>query len=129
MSSQTVQIDVLRRASDARGFVFEPLDASGLQAQRNVHVVLTAPQQIRGNHYHLHGDEVSAVVGPARVRYRDGDVLKTIDVPAEEVWRFCFPPRVTHAFQNTGASPMVIVSFNSLAHDPAAADVVRDVIL
>jgi dTDP-4-dehydrorhamnose 3,5-epimerase-like enzyme len=124
-----VMIEQLRRVVDARGQVFEPLDALGLNAQRNVHVVTTSPEQIRGNHFHHNGTEVSAVVGPARVRYRVGEETTTVDVPADEVWRFVFPPRVTHAFQNTGTEPMLIVSFNTETHDPLRPDTTRDVIL
>lgn len=126
---QKVTIEQLRRAADARGQVFEPLEAPGLSTQRNVHVVTTQPQQIRGNHYHRTGTEVTAVIGPARVRYREGSDLMTVDVPADEAWRFVFPPGVTHAFQNTGAGVMLIVSFNTETHDPQNPDTTRDVIL
>jgi UDP-2-acetamido-2,6-beta-L-arabino-hexul-4-ose reductase len=124
-----VRIEQLRRAIDERGQVFEPLDADGLAAQRNVHVVLTHPGHIRGNHVHASGSEVTVVAGPARVRYREGAEVKTIDVPAAEVWRFSFPPGVAHAFQNTGDAPMVIVSFNTQTHDPDRPDTAREVLL
>ncbi len=124
-----VTVEKLRRAVDTRGQVFEPLDALGLRGQQNVHVVLTEPGHIRGNHFHRAGTEVSVVVGPARVRYRDTGEITTVDVPAEEVWRFIFPPRVVHAFQNSGTAPMIIVSFSTLAHDPENPDTMREVIL
>lgn len=124
-----VTIDKLQRALDQRGQVFEPLDMHGLREQRNVHVVLTQPGHIRGNHFHHVGSEVSAVVGPALVRYREGSQMSTVEVPADEVWRFVFPPRVVHAFQNIGTAPMLIVSFNTMPHDPQNADVSREVIL
>jgi dTDP-4-dehydrorhamnose 3,5-epimerase-like enzyme len=125
----SVTIEKLRRATDARGQVFEPLDAAELQEQRNVHVVLTEPGQIRGNHFHRIGTEVTAVVGPARVRYREDSQITTLDVPFGETWRFVFPPGVVHAFENTGDSAMVTASFNSVAHDPQNPDTVREVIL
>ena len=124
-----VHIEHLPRHVDARGQVFEPLDAGGLAAQRNVHVVVTEPGHIRGNHFHTTGAEISVVAGPARVRYRQGTEMITLDVPSEEVWRFSFPVGVAHAFQNTGSAPMLIVSFNSVPHDPALPDTTRDVIL
>ena len=131
MSDETAQVTMerLRRAEDHRGYVFEPLDVDGLAAQRNVHVVLTKPNEIRGNHFHDAGTEVTALSGPARVRFKQGAELVTHDIPAEETWRFGFPPRVTHAFQNTGATELVIVSFNTLPHDPANPNTTRDVIL
>lgn len=124
-----VTIEKLRRAVDARGQVFEPLDAAGLAGQRNVHVVVTHPGHIRGNHFHTRGSEVTAVAGPARVRYREEGRLIDLDIPADEVWRLTFPPGVVHAFQNTGEAPLVIVSFNTVEHDPASPDTTREVIL
>jgi dTDP-4-dehydrorhamnose 3,5-epimerase-like enzyme len=128
-TSATVTVQQLRRATDARGQVFEPLAEDEIGAQHNVHVVLTGPQHIRGNHYHLEGTEITTLVGPARVRYREGDEIRTVDILADEVWRFTFPPRVTHAFQNTGSRDLVLVSFNTLPHDPQRPDTERDPIL
>jgi dTDP-4-dehydrorhamnose 3,5-epimerase-like enzyme len=124
-----VTVEKLRIAVDARGDVFEPLDAEGLSAQRNVHVVWTEPGHIRGNHFHVQGHEVSTVRGPALVRYREESQLTELNVPAGEVWRFSFPPGVVHAFKNTGTAPLIIVSFNSMTHDPANPDTQREVIL
>lgn len=124
-----VTIEKLRTAVDQRGDVFEPLDAAGLHAQHNVHVVWTEPGHVRGNHFHREGHEVSAVRGPALVRYRDGEQLTELKVPAGEAWRFTFPPGVVHAFKNTGDGPMIIVSFNTVPHDPGNPDVVRETIL
>lgn len=125
----SVRIEQLARAIDARGQVFEPLDARGLADQRNVHVVLTAPGHVRGNHFHTHGTEVTTVVGPALVRYRQQGENVDIAVPAGEAWRFTFPPGVVHAFQNTGTAAQVLVSFNSVPHDPSQPDTTREVIL
>ncbi len=127
--TERVSIEILRRSADARGQVFEPLDAAGLVEQRNVHVVTTHPGHVRGNHFHTMALEVTTVVGPARVRYREANGITTVDVPPDEVWRFTFPPGVTHAFQNTGPSSMLVVSFSSQPHDPQQPDTTRDVIL
>ena len=121
-----VLVEKLRQASDARGLVFEPLDAVGLAQQRNVHVVLTLPGHIRGNHAHRVGTEVTAILGPAKVTYRENETVTAIEVPANETWRFVFPPGITHAFENTGTEPMIIVSFNSVPHDPDNPDTYRD---
>lgn len=125
----SIHIEKLRSLIDARGQVFEPLREDELSAQRNVHVVLTAPGHIRGNHFHDTGVEITTVIGPARVRYRAARELRTVDVPEGEVWRFTFPAGVTHAFQNTGTTPLFIVSFNTLPHDPHQPNTTRDVIL
>lgn len=127
--SGAVTIERLRRASDVRGYVYEPLVAHELSAQQNVHVVITEPGAIRGNHFHPTGTEITAVSGPARVRIKQGESLQTHDIPEGETWRFTFPPGVVHAFENTGSAPLVIVSFNTLPHDPTNPNTVREVIL
>ena len=120
-----VEIVKLKVHADARGAVFEPLEPELLAGWRNVHAVISEPGAVRGNHAHLRGTEISAVVGPALVRYREHDQLHDAAVPAGEVWRFSFPPGVAHAFRNTGERPFLLVSFNSVEHDPAAPDVER----
>lgn len=132
----------LRQARDARGVVFEPLDATGLAAQRNVHVVLSAPGAVRGNHFHRVLHEVTVVVGPARVAWRPATVAAegakvsaetsaagSVDVPAGETWRFEFPPGIAHAYLNTGEATQVLVAFSSEPHDPANPDTYRDPVL
>lgn len=127
----------LRLSSDARGVVFEPLDAAALGAQRNVHVVLTAPGAVRGNHFHRLTQEVAAVVGPARVSWRPARATgggemppaESVDVPAGQAWRFTFPPGTAHAYRNTGETTMVLVAFASRPHDPTDPDTFRDALL
>jgi dTDP-4-dehydrorhamnose 3,5-epimerase-like enzyme len=114
---------------DARGSVFEPLSADGLTAQRNVHVVLTKPGAVRGNHYHRRGIEIVAVSGPMLIRLRDGNECMDLDVAEGEVVRMTIPPGVAHAFKNTGRVPNTLVAFNTEAHDPVAPDVVREVLI
>jgi dTDP-4-dehydrorhamnose 3,5-epimerase-like enzyme len=118
-----VLITKLKVHSDRRGAVFEPLEPELLAGWRNVHAVITEPGAVRGNHRHLRGTEVSAVSGPALVRYQEDGGTRDACVPAGEVWRFQFPPGVAHAFKNTGERTFLIVSFNTELHDPGAADV------
>ncbi|MGC3979979.1 MAG: hypothetical protein QM808_01825 [Steroidobacteraceae bacterium] len=124
-----VKIEVLRVAADARGYVFEPMDAAGLGQFRNVHVVYTIPGVARGNHYHVVGTEVCSVAGPTLVRYREGTVTHDVTVPAGQVWRFSFPPGVAHAFRNEGSEPTILAAFNTEEHDPNRPDAVREVLL
>jgi dTDP-4-dehydrorhamnose 3,5-epimerase-like enzyme len=123
------QIEVLKAHSDARGSLFEPLDDRGLAAQKNVHVVLTAPGGTRGNHWHRHSVETTTVVGPCCVRLREAGGTRDVHVPAGEAWRFTIPAGVVHAYRNTGGSTMVLVSFNTHVHDPENPDTVREEIL
>lgn len=124
-----VLVEPMTLHTDARGCVYEPLDPDGLLAQRNVHVVLTEPGHIRGNHYHPRGTEVLAVHGPALVRIRQDGRDADTRVPDGAVYRFTIPPGIPHAVLNTGDAPALVVSFNTVAHDPAVPDVVRETIL
>lgn len=128
MNSQVV-IQPVSLHTDPRGAVFEPLGPEGLAAQRNVHVALTEPGCVRGNHYHERGTEVAVVMGPALVRLRENGALRDVLVPAGTAFRFSIPPGVSHAFQNTGPGIQFLVGFNTVAHDPAHPDVVRDVLI
>jgi len=129
MSESRTRIEALQAFRDARGMLFEPLDDRGLAAQRNVHVVLSEPGAVRGNHLHPHSVEVTTVVGPCLVRLKEAAGIRDVEVPTGETWRFTIPPGVVHAYRNTGAGQMVLVSFNSSLHDPANPDTVRETIL
>jgi UDP-2-acetamido-2,6-beta-L-arabino-hexul-4-ose reductase len=122
-AADTVQIDTVAIHADA---VFEPLGAVELAAQRNVHVVVSEPGAIRGNHRHYVGHEVAVVVGPAVVRYREASVVREVQVAAGVAQRFHFPAGVSHAFRNPGPGLMILASFNTEVHDPAHPDLERD---
>jgi UDP-2-acetamido-2,6-beta-L-arabino-hexul-4-ose reductase len=114
---------------DTRGSVFEPLMPERLPEQRNVHVVLTEPGCIRGNHYHRRGTEILTVFGPALVRTREAEGLIDTTVPDGEAYRFTIPPRVSHAIQNTGNFIMVLIAFNTEVHAPEYPDVELDILI
>ena len=124
-----VRIETLKAFRDARGALFEPLDDRGLMAQKNVHVVLTAPGEVRGNHRHQLSSETTTVVGPCLVRLKGSAGLRDIKVPDGEVMRFTIPPGIAHAYRNTGNQIMTMVSFSTQLHDPANSDTLREVIL
>jgi UDP-2-acetamido-2,6-beta-L-arabino-hexul-4-ose reductase len=122
-------IEPIKTHRDPRGALFEPLSDAGLAAQKNVHVVLTQPGEVRGNHVHLTATETTSVVGPCLVRLKEAGGIRDIDVPAGEIWRLTIPPGVVHAYRNTGDGVMVLVSFSTNLHDPAGADTRRETIL
>ena len=122
-------VEPVRHHADPRGVVLEPIGPDDLPHQRNVHLATTAPGAVRGNHYHERGTEILVVIGPALARLREEGRVRDVEVPAGEAYRFVMPPRVSHAFRNTGSSPMVLVAFNTVEHDPAAPDLVRDVLI
>jgi hypothetical protein len=66
------------------------------------------------------------VRGPMLVRFRENQETRDVSVPEGEVWRFCFPSGVPHAFLNTGSRPAILASFNTQEHDRDAPDVVRE---
>lgn len=124
-----IQQETLRVARDARGMVFEPLRAEELAGQQNVHVVLTQPGEVRGNHFHRNATETVAIVGPALVRMRVGGVVTDFEIPEGEARRFVIPPGVSHAFRHGGTFPAVLVSFSTQPHDPQNPDTHRDVLI
>jgi dTDP-4-dehydrorhamnose 3,5-epimerase-like enzyme len=124
-----VRIEPVKTHRDLRGCLFEPLDDAELAAQRNVHVVLTQPREVRGNHLHEQAVEITTVVGPCQVRLKEDGELRDVEVPAGETWRFIIPPGIVHAYRNTGDSVMVLISFSTEVHDPSAAGTRREQIL
>jgi dTDP-4-dehydrorhamnose 3,5-epimerase-like enzyme len=110
---------------DARGFVLEPLPGDEPRCQGNVHVVLTLPGEVRGNHHHLKGTETVVVLGPALVRHgEDGRIVDT-RVPDGRALRLRFPPCVPHAIQCTGGEPGILVAFSTEPRDPSSPDTAR----
>jgi UDP-2-acetamido-2,6-beta-L-arabino-hexul-4-ose reductase len=128
-NSPVTLIEPLQTHRDARGVLFEPLCDAELAGQKNVHVVLTQPGEVRGNHVHLTAVETTSVVGPCLVRLKEAGVIRDVEVPVGEIWRLTIPPGVVHAFRNTGRSVMVLVSFSTNLHDPAGTDTQRENIL
>jgi dTDP-4-dehydrorhamnose 3,5-epimerase-like enzyme len=128
-ATQVVIEKTVKTYRDARGALFEPLTDAELTQQKNVHVVLTEPQQIRGNHCHGTAVETTTLVGPCLVRLKEQGVVRDLEVPAGEIWRLTIPPGVVHAFRNTGTATMILVSFSTNLHDPAGADTFRETIL
>jgi dTDP-4-dehydrorhamnose 3,5-epimerase-like enzyme len=123
------RIESVKTHRDPRGSLFEPLDDAELAAQRNVHVVLTEPKGVRGNHVHATATEITTVMGPCLVRLKEADSIRDVLVPPGEVWKFTIPPGVVHAYCNTGDALMVLVSFSSNVHDPGGSDSRREQIL
>ena len=128
-NTSRVAVQTVNTFRDARGSLFEPLSDAELAGQKNVHVVLTQPNEVRGNHVHRTAVETTSVVGPCLIRLKEAGAIRDLDVPAGEIWRLTIPPGVVHAFRNTGESMMVLVSFSTHLHDPAGSDTEREQIL
>jgi dTDP-4-dehydrorhamnose 3,5-epimerase-like enzyme len=129
LNTSRVVVQSVKTHRDARGSLFEPLSDAELAGQKNVHVVLTQPNEVRGNHVHQTAVETTSVVGPCLIRLKENGSIRDLDVPAGEIWRLTIPPGVVHAFRNTGESMMVLVSFSTNLHDPTGSDTQREQIL
>src|SRR6202171_5558323 len=124
-----VVVQSVKTHRDARGSSFEPLTDAELAGQKNVHVVLTQPHEVRGNHVHRTAVETTSVVGPCLIRLKEAGEIRDLEVPAGGAWRLTIPPGVVHAFRNTGDSVMVLVSFSTNLHDASGSDTLREQIL
>ena len=78
---QRVTIESIAPKCDVRGLVAEPLGSDLLPLQRNVHLVLTEPGHVRGNHFHERGTEVTLAFGPALFCYRDESEVREVRSP------------------------------------------------
>lgn len=124
-----ITVESMTFPTDHRGLVIEPIGPDAIPLQQNVHLAVTEPGHIRGNHYHKQGHEVAVVLGPALFRYRDRGEIRDLEIAPGQAYRLSIPPGVPHAFQNPGNVPMVIIAFNTVAHDPNHPDVVREVLI
>src|SRR5258708_30507700 len=104
LNTARVVVQSVKTHRDGRGSLFEPLSDAELAGQKNVHVVLTQPNEVRGNHVHRTAVETTSVVGPCLVRLKEDGSIRDLDVPAGETWRLTLPPGVGHAFRNPGGS-------------------------
>lgn len=119
----------IKQISDIRGFVFEPLDGDDLVRQKNVHVVLSRPGAVRGNHYHKVGTEVLAICGPALVKIKKGRQTEELTIAEDTICQIQIPPMVSHAIQNTGRTDSFLIAFNTQSHDPDHPDTVPDLLI
>src|ERR1700742_3317060 len=128
-NSRRATFQPVKTFRDPRGTLFEPLTDDELHAQKNVHVVLTQPNEGRGNHFNKTAVETTTVVGPCLIRLKEESAVRDIQVAEGELLRLTIPPGVVHSFRNTGSSAMVMVSFSTNLHDPHGADTQREQIL
>ena len=124
-----VNYEKLNVIRDSRGVVFEPLEGDAISDKENVHVVISEPGVIRGNHYHKKGEETIAVMGPALVCIRDDTQIREIEVPQGEAYSFIFPPGQSHAIKNLSKDTNILIAFNTIGHDTQNPDTEADVLL
>lgn len=126
MSVNYEKLNVIR---DSRGIVFEPLEGDKIFDKKNVHVVISGPGVVRGNHFHKKGEESIAVMGPALVCIRDGAEIREIEIPQREAYSFIFLPGQSHAIKNLSKEINILMAFNTIGHDPQNPDTEVDLLL
>ena len=102
-----VKQESVKRFSDQRGFVFEPLKGEELAIQKNAHVVVSRPGAVRGNHYHLKGTETLVICGQALVRIRKDDAIEDF----------------------TAETDCLLIAFNTEPHDPNHPELVQEILI
>jgi dTDP-4-dehydrorhamnose 3,5-epimerase-like enzyme len=100
-----------------------------MRGQANVHLIVTEPGCVRGNHYHRNGTEILVMFGPGVVRFREDGQVREVLVAEQECMRFTIPPGVSHAFQTLGSRPMTAISFSTQVHDRTRPDTVPDLLI
>jgi oxalate decarboxylase/phosphoglucose isomerase-like protein (cupin superfamily) len=120
-----IQISELDNHGDGRGFSFSPppeaLDFLGSIA--DMHLASTAPGAVRGNHYHLHKQEVIIVLPGSEwsLHWDEGKGTatqhRTFNGRTAVLARIS--PGCSHAVRNDGASLLWLVACSSEAYDPA----------
>ncbi len=121
-----VTIEKIAIKKDERGVVFEPLSGEEISSKKNVHVVITEPDYVGGNHFHQKGSEILTVRGLAQIRIRNKKGIEDIDVSDQDVIKITIPPGISHAIKNTGDQANLLVAFNILEHDPDNPEVIED---
>ena len=124
-----VKIEQLKTHDDKRGLVFEPIERESIKSQQNSHVVISRPGMIRGNHYHLYGTETISVMGPALLRFKEGNKIYDFEVPIKQVYRFVIPPNVGHAIKNLSENNNITIAFNTVPHNPKTPDVISEILM
>jgi UDP-2-acetamido-2,6-beta-L-arabino-hexul-4-ose reductase len=129
MTEMKIEINKISKHADIRGFVFEPIENKQIYGMNNCHVVISNPGAVRGNHYHVRGTEIIAVVGPALFRFKEENEIHDIEIPKEQVYQFIIPPNIPHAIKNIGENANMLIAFNTVEHDAQNPDVIADIVI
>lgn len=124
---------MLTDAGDERGHSFSLPAALGplLARMEDAHLATIVPGAIRGNHYHLHRDELIFVM--ARDRWAcHWDEGENTDRHTRRFDAGCVAVEVTrgwsHAIENEGTVDLVLLSLTTPAYDPNEPDAHRRVV-
>ena len=68
-------------------------------------------------------------MGPALLRFKEGDETVDFEVPFDQDYKFVIPPKVTHAIKNTGKQNNILIAFNTVQHDRNNPDVIKEILM
>jgi dTDP-4-dehydrorhamnose 3,5-epimerase-like enzyme len=122
-------VETVRVYRDERGLIFEPIATGELARFSSIHVAVSEPNSVRGNHYHSRSTVVMVAVGPCLLRFRQDAGIRDVAVRTGEAARFEIPPGVSHAIHNTGLAPGVVVVLRSGPETVGVDDLVREVLI
>lgn len=119
-SSNKVLIIKLKSFDDERGKVFEPISDVSSSIINNIHVVITKPNTVRGNHYHIEGTETMICYGKALIKYKynEEEIINNFIIDNDEIYKFIFPAGITHAIKNIGEKDVILLCFNTVNNNP-----------
>jgi UDP-2-acetamido-2,6-beta-L-arabino-hexul-4-ose reductase len=100
---------------DPRGWAFFPFQA-GPDIRppcdtESLHLVMSQPGAVRGNHYHEHSAEWFCVFGGrAELYYEENGVVRTEPLDRDDLVVY-IPPGVPHTIKNIGSTPVYLLAF------------------
>ena len=69
------------------------------------------------------------VMGPALMRFKEGNKIYDFEVPLNQVYRFVIPPNVAHAIKNISEENNILIAFNTVPHNRKDPDVVSEMLM
>lgn len=109
--------------TDQRGWAFFPFQA-GPDVRppcdtESLHLVMSEPGAVRGNHFHHHSAEWFCVFGGrAELYYEEEGIVQTVLVDRDDLV-IHIPAGVPHAVKNIGTTPVYLLAFRENAEgDP-----------
>jgi len=127
MGLDDVKIHDLILHKDERGWLSEIIRAEQLEDKTfgQITVAVTAPNKVRGNHYHRHKREWFCVVkGTMKLYLKDVKTKKTSEyiLSEKKLQSIRVTPGLSHALKNIGAEYSILIIYYSKPYDPKDTD-------
>jgi len=127
MGLDDVKIHDLVLRKDERGWLAEIIRAEQLEDKTfgQITVAITAPNMIRGNHYHkLNREWFCVVEGIMKLSLKDVKTKKTREyiLSGKEPQSIRVTPGLSHALKNIGKQNAILLIYNSRPYNPNDPD-------